>query len=303
MGILVSSWPHPSPRPTWDKLYTPEGDAPMLLLLVPQLLSTTSSHQIFSRRERCTALAHVFPSLIFIRYMSCRFSQIQGSSERRRHLGLTQVPFPECHCWTGWDLTFKGSYNDGVLLCSVKSVPDRCLWLRMLGYQTGVFCLMLIIATALLSGPQTPSVMDQGSHIFSAISHTKKAQRLKCETLSLWVFCVSGFCWRSICLSVRMMCRMVVSVWICVDLFQHDCHIHIRILKAWKKKKHRFSQQPLAVWGSCRNIHLCARVRTVLFCPLHLFELVDVTLQTHPGVSLGRLAASQRWQSREEKKT
>lgn len=264
MGILVSSWPHPSPLPTWDKLYTPDGDAPIILLFLPQLLSATSSHQIFSQRERCTALAHIFHSLIFIRYMSCWFPQTEGSYVHLRHLGLTQVPFPECHCWTGWNLTFKGSYNDGVLLSSVKSVPDRCLWMRMLGYQTRVFCLMLIIATALLSGPQTPSVMDQGSHIFSAISHTKKAQRLKCETLSPWVFCVSGLCWRSICLSVRMMCRMVVSVWMCVDLFQHDFD--------W------FSQQPLALWGSCHDIHLCARVRTVLFCPCHLFELVVVSL-------------------------
>lgn len=46
--------PPPPPLPpsllhTWDTLHTPKGDAPLIPLLSPQLLSTTSSHQIFSR--------------------------------------------------------------------------------------------------------------------------------------------------------------------------------------------------------------------------------------------------------------
>lgn len=291
MGLLVSSWPHPSPLPTWDKLYTPEGDAPIILLLLPQLLSATSSHQIFSQRAvhstgPCLSLAHLHTLHVLL-----VFSQIEGSYAHLRHLGLTQVPFPGCHCWTGWKFTFKGSDNDGVLLSSVKSVPDRCLWMRMLRYQTRVFCVMLIIATALLSGPQTPSVMDQGSHIFSAISHTKKAQRLKCETLSLWVFCVSGFCWRSICLSVRMMCRMVVSVWMCVDLFLH-CHIHIHILKAWKTTDFLSSTLLYEVCVAWKLF--CFALAT---CWIGCCDIMNASW----FICLSRLAASQR--CRKEKKT
>lgn len=40
-----------SSLPTWEILFTPKGDAPMILLW-PRLLSTTSSHQIFSQGGR-----------------------------------------------------------------------------------------------------------------------------------------------------------------------------------------------------------------------------------------------------------
>lgn len=141
-----------------------------------------------------------------------------------------------------------------------------------------------------------PQWWTKSATYFPAVSLTKKAQRLKCETLSLWMFCVSGFCWRSICLSVRMMCRMVASVCICVDLFQYDCHIHI--LKDWKTTD--FLSQLLAGRGSYNNMHFVAKVRTLLFCPCssHLFELVVVTswTQSRHGVSLGRLVTSRWWQ-------
>lgn len=52
---------------------------------------------------------------------------MEGGNEHLKHLGFIQAPLPEWHCQTGWNLSLEESYNDGLLLSSVKSVPYRCV--------------------------------------------------------------------------------------------------------------------------------------------------------------------------------
>lgn len=90
-------------------------------------------------------LSLTFSSVSLVRYMSMFFStvvthrgnrEMEGGNEHLKHLGFIQAPLPEWHCQTGWNLSLEESYNDGLLLSSVKSVQIDAFWIRMLRYQT-----------------------------------------------------------------------------------------------------------------------------------------------------------------------
>lgn len=153
---------------------------------------------------------------------------------------------------------------------------------------------MLIIATVSLSGLQTPSVMDQVSHIFSCCcSHKESTKAEMWDTLSLSVLCIRVLLPVDMLVTQDDVCGGGECMCGCIPVRLPHPHSHLKGMDNL-----RVSQS-----ASCckrilqHTIQFSAEVRTTLFCPCssHLFKVVVVMswTQSLSEVCHGRLA--KRW--------